>query len=54
ALLAYGLSSSRLTPYALHRYGRKFCLVFDICHWHILSWFWGYYCSWNSELVDFT
>ena len=30
------------------------CLVFNICCWHLLSWFWCYNCSWHSELVDFT
>lgn len=32
----------------------KICLVFDICCWYLLSWFWCDYCSWISKLVDFT
>lgn len=32
----------------------KICLVFDICCWYLLSWFWSYNCSWLSKLVDFT
>lgn len=32
----------------------KICLVFDICCWYLLSWFWCNYSSWSSKLVDFT
>lgn len=32
----------------------KICLVFDICCWNLLSWFWCHNCKWSSKFMDFT